>query len=299
MTLWFLLRIPWAVMMVDIVQVFFGWTSAIVYGLPSLILCKLLGKELVLQPRSGMAPAYLSLYRWFLPPLLRLATRVVVPSRYLHVCLSPYIKNLRLVPNVLDTRAFTRKVREFPKSANLLVSRSWGVGSWIYGYELILKAFRVIREAKPSSRLFILGDGVELPKVKKLAEELGESIVFPGQVSREQIPRYFREADIYVNASYWDNLPNALLEAMAEGLPMVTTPAGGIPYMVEDGESAIIVPPDDHQALADAILRLLSNSQLYRRLSAAGLSAYPRLVWDIDRRGLSQALFGRQEKLSS
>jgi len=80
---------------------------------------------------------------------------------------------------------------------------------------------------------------------------------------------------------------------------MVTTPAGGIPYMVEDGKSAIIVPPDDHQALADAILRLLSNSHLYRRLSAAGLSAYPHLVWDIDRRGLSHALFGRQEKPSS
>lgn len=89
------------------------------------------------------------------------------------------------------------------------------------------------------------------------------------------------------------------LEAMAEGLPMVTTPAGGIPYMVEDGESAIIVPPDDHRTLADAILRLLSNSHLYRQLSAPGLSAFPHLVWDIDRRGLSQALFGRREKLSS
>jgi len=89
------------------------------------------------------------------------------------------------------------------------------------------------------------------------------------------------------------------LEAMAEGLPIVTTPAGGIPYMVEDGKSAIIVPPDDHQALADAILRLLSNSNLYRQLSAGWLSAYPSLVWDIDRRGLTQALFGRQEKLSS
>jgi glycosyltransferase involved in cell wall biosynthesis len=89
-----------------------------------------------------------------------------------------------------------------------------------------------------------------------------------------------RDAQVVLNASRVDNLPNALLEALASGVPVVSTSAGGIPWLVQDGLTARLVPVDDVDALAAAVIEVLEGPELASRLSGNGLREARRYTWD-------------------
>ena len=85
-----------------------------------------------------------------------------------------------------------------------------------------------------------------------------------------EVPEWFDRADILVNSSRIDNMPHSLIEAFAAGMPVVTTPAGGIPYVVEDHRNGLFAAVDDPDAMAGAVLRLLDDPALARRLVDEG-----------------------------
>jgi glycosyltransferase involved in cell wall biosynthesis len=84
-------------------------------------------------------------------------------------------------------------------------------------------------------------------------------------------------------------MPNSLLEALASGVPVVSTDVGGIPYVVRHGETALLVPAGDHEAMADAVLQVLRDSELAARLRASGLQAAKNYAWPRVREGLFDA----------
>jgi glycosyltransferase involved in cell wall biosynthesis len=94
-------------------------------------------------------------------------------------------------------------------------------------------------------------------------------VEFVGVVSPLNLHRYYEGADIFCLPSRVEGLPMALLEAMSFGLPVVATPVGGIPDVVEDGESGVLVPPGDAEALAAAVRSLCLNRDAREHLSAA------------------------------
>ncbi|MGB8331076.1 MAG: glycosyltransferase family 4 protein, partial [Polyangiales bacterium] len=83
-----------------------------------------------------------------------------------------------------------------------------------------------------------------------------------------------------LNPSQADNMPNSLLEGMASGVPIVSTNVGGIPWMVESGVTAMLVPPGDPEAMATAAERVLSDPALAERLRISGRAAAERFGWD-------------------
>jgi glycosyltransferase involved in cell wall biosynthesis len=89
----------------------------------------------------------------------------------------------------------------------------------------------------------------------------------PGRVTRENIGRFYDQADIFVNASRVDNMPVSIMEAFASGLPVVTTDSGGIPYMVQHEQTGLINNTEDWRQLAANVIRLLQDSRLARRLA--------------------------------
>jgi glycosyltransferase involved in cell wall biosynthesis len=93
-------------------------------------------------------------------------------------------------------------------------------------------------------------------------------VVFAGH--RTDVPEILQALDIFVLPSNWEGLPNAVLEAMAAGLPVVATRVGGVPEVVVEGQTGILVPPRDPNALADALLTLLRDPNLRRRMGQAG-----------------------------
>ncbi len=155
-----------------------------------------------------------------------------------------------------------------PRGTGPLVGMVGRLG-WKKGYEFALQAFARVREQYPDLRVDIVGDGDLRDELPRQAHALGlsETVRFLGQ--QTDVPRRMLGFDCYVLSSVIEGMPNALLEAMALGRPVVTTAAGGSAEVVVDGESGLVVPIRDADALAEAIARVLSEDLLAQRLGRA------------------------------
>ncbi len=172
-------------------------------------------------------------------------------------------QRLHLIPNAVDCARF------FPSPAEVEPIRAVFVGRHVRvkGLDILLRAWVRVRRHE-NARLVLAGDGPERAHLMALAQELGvaDSVDFPGLV--EDIPALLAGAAIYVQSSHHEGLPNAVLEAMAAGLPVVATRISGHEDIVAHGHSGILVPPADPAALADAMQRLI-DAPLQRRLFGA------------------------------
>jgi len=134
----------------------------------------------------------------------------------------------------------------------------------------LLDAFRMILDSHPDAKLVMGGDG-DVEGAKAHARKLGvaDSVVFPGWVGADRRELLFREAWVYTLPSYHEGLPMGILEAMAAGLPIVSTRVGGIPEAVENGVEGYIIDPGNTAGLADALSSLLADSNLRKQTGRA------------------------------
>lgn len=130
------------------------------------------------------------------------------------------------------------------------------------GQQDLIAAMRIIRATQSDARLVIVGEGKLRTRLEQQARSLGvtEAIVFAGFRPPDEIPTILKAAEVFVFPSVEEGLGSTLLEAMAAGVPVVATRAGGIPEIVEDERTGFLVPPRVPEALARAVLRLLQNS---------------------------------------
>ena len=141
------------------------------------------------------------------------------------------------------------------------------------GHDVLLKAaMRVIRRV-PDARFQIVGDGARRQDLERQAAAFRIS----GQVSflghRDDVPAVLQQSDLFAFPSFMEASPNAVIEAMAAGLPIVASNVGGIPEVIEHERSGLLVPPGDDRALAAAILRLVEHPDLASRLGEAARHA--------------------------
>jgi glycosyltransferase involved in cell wall biosynthesis len=133
----------------------------------------------------------------------------------------------------------------------------------------LIEACKSLRETKPevAFKLIIVGDGPERSRLEAAVEskESKASVIFTGQVN--DVHSFYAIADVFVLPSHSEGSPNVLLEAMAANLPIVATAVGGVPEMLADHESALLVPPNDPPSLATAISSLLGDKVLAQRLA--------------------------------
>jgi L-malate glycosyltransferase len=132
------------------------------------------------------------------------------------------------------------------------------------GHIDMIAALQYLRQMQPSRdvRLIIVGEGPEqLPLAQAIhSAGLDKHVVFAGQL--KDVAPYYEAADVVAIPSLSEGSPNVLLEAMAYAVPVVATRVGGIPEIVTDGETALLVPPRHPVAMAKAIDRLFSNSRI-------------------------------------
>jgi glycosyltransferase involved in cell wall biosynthesis len=159
------------------------------------------------------------------------------------------------------------------KAGNKLVI-SLGRFTSLKGFDVLVEAFRRVVSEMPDAILLIGGDGEEKDRLIKLVEYygLGKNIILPGMVM--EVHELLAACDLYVNSSRWEGLPMTLLEAMAHGKPMVATKVGGNPEVVHEGITGILVPPEDHGRLADAIIRMLKDDGLRGKAGTAALALF-------------------------
>jgi glycosyltransferase involved in cell wall biosynthesis len=138
------------------------------------------------------------------------------------------------------------------------------------GHDILLKAICKVKEVFPRIKCLLVGGGrlrVDYEKMSKRLD-LGQNLIFAGQ--RDDIPELLRLMEVFVFSSQIEGLPNAILEAMACGLPVVATDSGGTPEIVENGKNGILVNPHDYLGMAKATIRLLNDRNLRTNMGEAG-----------------------------
>jgi glycosyltransferase involved in cell wall biosynthesis len=140
------------------------------------------------------------------------------------------------------------------------------------GLNYLLEAMVVVAREQPNVRLLLAGDGPDRSSLEQLARRLGlaDRVEFTGEVAHEQVPQTLARVDVFAMPSTWEGFGVAALEAAAMELPVVASDIHGIPDVVEDGVTGILVPPKDVASLSGAILRLLRDADERRRLGRAG-----------------------------
>ena len=140
------------------------------------------------------------------------------------------------------------------------------------GLPILLEAVVALCGDWPGLRLTIVGDGPDRSRLESRARQLGveENVTFAGYKSRAEVLQHLRAADVFVMSSLAEGVPVVLMEAMAGGLPVVAPRIAGIPELIEDGVTGLLVPPGDAGALAGRVERLLADGDLRRRLGRAG-----------------------------
>jgi glycosyltransferase involved in cell wall biosynthesis len=152
---------------------------------------------------------------------------------------------------------------------------------------LIAAAARICREF-PQTIFLLIGDGPERPKLERQATEAGlqKNFLFLGR--RKDVPELLACCDLSVLPSEAEALPNSVLEAMAAGLPVVATCVGGIPEIILNGENGLLVPTQDSEALTKAVIRILQDPDLAKKLGTAGQKrmgtqfGFDRLLWSLE-----------------
>ena len=243
----------------DTVHVFSAsYWSFLLAPVPAIMASRLFGKPVILNYHSGEADDHLTRYGIGVHPWLRRVDEIVVPSEYLKAVFANHGYAARVVRNIVDPSCFRYRERH-PLRPLLLSNRNLEAH---YRVDTTLKAFALLRRHWPQARLTIAGYGRERERLERWVEAEGVGgVEFLGRVEPEAMSALYDEADIFVNASVVDNQPISILEAFAAGLPVVSTPVGDIPSMVEAGVTGTLVPPDDPAAMATAIAGLLESPQ--------------------------------------
>lgn len=244
---------------------------------PAVWIARLRGVPVVVNYRGGEAQPFMRRQSTLVRPTLRRAFAVVVPSGFLQDVFRQFGIAAEIVPNIIDLSRF-RPGPPRARKHHIIVTRNL---EDIYDIPTALRAFVVIRQAHPDATLTVAGSGPARAELERLAETLGiaASVRFTGRVDNERIAGLYRDADLMLNPSTADNMPISLLEAMASGVPIVTTNVGGIPHLLTDAWAAVMVPPRDPAAMAAAALRVLAEDGLARALVEAGAQRAASFSW--------------------
>ena len=248
----------------DIVHIFSAsYLSFILAPTPAILIARLYGKKIVLNYRSGEAEDHLRRWRRTALRVIRMADEIAVPSRYLVDVFARFGLHARAIFNFVESQHFRYRERK-PLRPIFLSNRNLEP---LYNVGCILRAFALIQQRFPDARLTLAGDGSQRKELEKLARTLGlRNTAFVGHIEPQRMKDFYDAADIYLNSSNIDNMPGSIIESFAAGLPVVTTDAGGIPYIVTDRETGMMVQRGDYEALADCAIKLLEDDALASKI---------------------------------
>jgi len=204
----------------------------------------------------------------------------VVPSAFLMAHFQTRFENLIHLPNniPLENYPFLERSRLRPR---LLYVRAF---QKVYNPTMAVRVLAKLIARHPDARLCMVGpdkDGTRADVVA-LAGELGvaERLELPGRLPKPDWIDKSRDFDIFINTTNFDNHPVSVTEAMALGLPVVSTNAGGLPNLIENGKEGLLVPCDDDRAMVEAIESLLSQPERAAQIAHAAREKVAQFDWN-------------------
>ena len=265
---------------VDIAHVFSAsYWSFLLAPAPAWFVGKLRSKKVLIHYHSGEARSHLQRFRSGKSVLAR-ADQVVVPSAYLVDVFREFGLCASCIPNLIDLSQFRYRERN-PLRPHLVCTRGF---SAYYSVDIVVKAFAEVQKEYPDARLDLVGNGPLESALRMLVADLKlHNVNFAGVASRNEIGRYYDQADIFINASWLDNMPVSVIEAFGAGTPVVTTSPEAMPYLVEHGRTGLLSPVGDERALASNVIRLLREPTLATTLSKNAYEESLKYSWEVVR----------------
>ncbi len=256
----------------DVILAFFGIPS----GLAAWAACRVAGVPYLVSLRGGDVPGFrpydFALYHRLAAPLIRViwrqAAHVVANSAGLKALAQAFdpVVDIPVIPNGVDLQRY-QPARRVWEPAHLLL-----VGRLVHqkGVDLLLKALAGLEEQRWS--LTLVGDGPQRPELQAFVEAhcLQERVRFASWLEGEALVQAYQQANLFVFPSRHEGMPNAVLEAMSAGLPVIASRIAGNEELVVDGETGLLVPPEDANALRQALETLLGDAELRQRMGVAG-----------------------------
>lgn len=257
-----------------------GWSWHL-FALPAIFIAKVRHKAVVVNYHGGDAENFFSKSWSSVYKSIKRVESVVVPSPFLGRVFKHYGQDTLVIPNVVDIEVKGKRLRSFdPDNLHFIVTRNLEA---IYGIDTIIKAFSVIIQKYPQARLSIAGSGGELHNLELCVKQydLEKSVFFTGRLDASEIAKLYQSADVLINASVIDNAPSSLLEALANGIPVVSSNVGGISDMLRHEYDALLTESNDHLAFSEQIFRLIESSELRESLVDNGLETIKGFQWPI------------------
>jgi len=242
-------------------------TSAFYFAWACARLCRLLGVQYIPCLHGGNLPERIAKNPGLCAQIFAHSRTNVVVSGYLQDCISKKGWPSVLIPNSINLQAYPFLLR------NAVLPRLLWVRSFhaIYNPTLAIKIVHALAASYSNISLTMVGpdkDG-SLEECKKLADELhvSERINYTGRLPVEEWVKLSAPHDIFINTTNFDNLPVSVIEAMALGMPVVSTNVGGLKYLISDNVNGILVNPGDENEFVAAIGRILNDVPFTKKLS--------------------------------
>jgi L-malate glycosyltransferase len=252
----------------------FWWAQACA---EALLYCR---KPFVISLHGGALPAFAAVHPARVNRLIQSAAAVTAPSPYLTRRFQSVRADIAEIPNPIDLKTYAFRLRR-PIIPRIVWLRSFHE---IYDPSGAVEVLRLVLPACPAARLVMVGadrsDG-SLARAQDRCRELGvqERVDFVGPVPKARVPFHLDQADLFLNTSRVDNTPVSLAEAMASGLPIVSSNAGGIPDLLSHERDALLYDPGDFEAMARGVIRAATQPGLAERLVRSARARARRLDW--------------------
>ena len=254
----------------------FIWAEAVC------LVLRFVGKPFILTLYGGNLPDFAQRWPRRVRRLLASAAVVTAPSGYFQEKMKPYREDIRIVPYGIDLDQYIYHLRARPRP-HLVWLRAFHK---LYNPSLIPRMLKHLLPDFPDLKITMLGpdkgDG-SLQEMRQNAIELGvtDSINTTGPIPKSAVPQWLQQGDIFINTTNADGMPVSVIEAMACGLCVASTNVGGLPYLLQQGHDALLVPPNDPEKMAAAVRSILTKSSLAEQLSRNARQTAEQFEWPV------------------
>lgn len=232
----------------------FGFFSAVI----GIVVGRLLKKKIILTYHGGGAERFFDRHHSFVHYFLTKTDVNIVLSGFLSRIFNKHSIPCIIIPNAIefDSSHYRRRVHFAPRFISIRTLSS------LYNIECLLNGFKKVKDVIPGATLTIVGDGPSRKSLEQMVKDEGiRDVAFIGRVDNSIIYQYLGDADIMVSTPRIDNMPVSILEAMNAGLLVISSNVGGVPYMIEDGDTGLLFENDNHQQLAEKMIWAVEHQE--------------------------------------
>lgn len=279
-----LLHMLWACLVrrkkVDVVLIDTYSTLNFYYAFFVSQLCRILELKYIPILHGGNLPERLKRSPRLSKAIFNYAYKNVAPSEYIKSNFEDLgYRNIVCIPNSIELNNYTFKERSFDK-VKLLWVRSF---SKIYNPLLAIKVVKALKDVNMDAKLCMVGpdsDG-SMQEVIDYTKAQKVEVTFTGKLSKQEWIEISKDYNIFINTTHFDNMPVSVIEAMALGLPVISTNVGGMPFLIKDSLTGVLVEPDSVKAFIKAIKRIINSPKESNIIALNARKTAEQLDWNV------------------